>query len=102
MPANGEVGYLNGELLHYSYSSLEGYLQKLNRYTTLGAEEEFRKGNKSGWLDVLIKPPVTFIKHYIVKRGFLDGLEGFILSVLSSMSVLVKYAKLRAMHSKRS
>lgn len=98
--ADGEIGFLKGEILHYSYPDLESYMQKFNRYTTLGAEEEFRKGNKSGYFSVLIKPPVAFIKYYIIKLGFLDGLEGFILSVLSSMSVFVKYTKLRALNKK--
>ena len=90
----GRVGHLQSDLLHYSYPDLESYLNKFNRYTTLGAEEAYRTGKKAGWSDLIIKPPVSFIKHYIVRQGFRDGLEGFILSVLSSMAVLVKYAKL--------
>jgi len=92
---DGPVNYLNSELLHYSYPDLEHYLIKFNRYTTMGAEEEFRKGRKTKLSDIAIKPAAAFVKHYLIKQGFRDGTEGFVLSFLSSMSVMVKYAKLR-------
>jgi len=92
---DGETGCLKGDLLHYSYPNLEQYLEKFNRYTTLGAEEAFRQGKRSRWWDIVVRPPVAFIKHYISRQGFRDGLEGFIISVMSSIAVLVKYAKLR-------
>lgn len=98
----GPLGYLKCDLLHYSSPDLEDYLAKFNLYTTLGAEEAFTAGKKAGLLDIIIKPPVSFLKHYIVKQGFRDGLEGFILSVLSSIAVLVKYAKLHTMRKKKS
>jgi len=98
----GPVGYLNGDLLHYSYPDLETYFSKFNRYTTLGAEEAFHAGKKAVSFDIIIKPPVSFLKHYIVRQGFRDGLEGFILSVLSAVAVLVKYAKLYTMQKKKN
>ncbi len=91
---DGPVGYLKGHLLHYSYPDLEHYLKKFNTYTTLGAEEAFRAGRKAGWADLVVRPPVAFIKHYISRQGFRDGVQGFIVSVLSATAVLVKYAKL--------
>jgi len=98
---DGRVGKLEGELLHYSYVNLEQYLEKSNRYTTLGAKEAFRQKKKATLFDIIIRPMVAFIKYYISKRGFRDGLEGFILSVLSAIAVMVKYAKLRNMHKMR-
>lgn len=92
---DGEVGRLNGELLHYSYRTLDEYLIKFNRYTTLGAEEALRAGKRSGWVQIVLKPLASFFSHYVVRQGFRDGLEGFLISVLSSGAVLVKYAKLR-------
>lgn len=90
----GDEGRLKGEILHYSYPNLELYLEKLNRYTTLGAEEAWSEGKRASWFDIVGRPPVAFIKYYVSKRGFLDGLEGFVLCGLSAMSVMVKYAKL--------
>lgn len=92
---NGKCSWLKGELLHYSYPTMTGYLAKFNRYTTLGAEKAHSEGKKTSCFDLVIKPPASFFKHYIVKQGFRDGWEGFLISILSATAVLVKYAKLR-------
>jgi glycosyltransferase involved in cell wall biosynthesis len=98
----GRVGRMKGEILHYSYPTLDSYFLKFNRYTTMGARAAFQAGKKAGWFDLLVKPPASFFKHYIVKQGFRDGWEGFLISILSSVSVLVKYAKLREMVRKKN
>ena len=64
---NGETGSLNGHLLHYCYPDMDLYLNKFNLYTTLGAQEAHRLGKKAGWTDIVIRPPVSFVKHYISK-----------------------------------
>lgn len=99
---DGPTGCLHGELLHYSYPNLELYFSKMNRYTSLGAEEAFQQGKRAGMFDLAARPCVTFIKHYVSKRGFLDGTEGFLLSALSAMAVMTKYAKLRQLQRTRS
>jgi glycosyltransferase involved in cell wall biosynthesis len=97
---DGEVGRLKNELLHYSYPTLESYFDKFNRYTTLAATEAFAEGKRAGWFEVTVRPTVAFLKHYFLKLGILDGLEGFLVSTLSSSYVLVKYAKLRHLSRK--
>ncbi len=92
---DGTVERLQGELLHYSYPDLDNYFVKFNRYTTMGALEAYRAGKRAGWYHVVVKPIASFFAHYVVRQGFRDGLEGFLISVLSSGAVLVKYAKLR-------
>lgn len=92
---NGEAGYLQGELRHYCYPTLEHYLTKSNRYTTLGARQAMERGKKAGWYDLVIRPPVSFLSHYVFRQGFRDGMEGFLVSLLSAGAVLTKYAKLR-------
>lgn len=95
---DGKIGHLSGEILHYSYPSLEEYFRKFNHYTTLGAEEAFRRGRTAGTMHLVVSPFISFIRHYFIRRGFLDGMEGFIISILSSCAVFVKYAKLRNMY----
>jgi hypothetical protein len=97
---DGNVGILKGDLRHYSDPNLEHYLEKSNCYTTLGAETAYREGKKSRWFDIVVRPPVAFIKHYVSKRGFRDGFEGFVISVMSAVAVFVKYAKLRQLMKK--
>ncbi len=91
-----QVGRLPGLLHHHSYPDLSGYLSRLNRYTSLQAEELMQKaGPRPGMalLRMLADPPLTFIKMYLLKLGFLDGLRGLALAALSASSTFWKYAK---------
>jgi glycosyltransferase involved in cell wall biosynthesis len=91
---NGGIGYLKNDLLHYTDPNFEHYLEKLNSYTSLGAEELFRKGKRAKLLDIIFRPLAVFFKMYFVKKGFWDGLYGFILAVCSAFHVFSKYVKL--------
>ncbi len=92
---DGATGKLGGVLLHYSFPTLECYLQKQDRYTTLGAQVALQRGAKGSWFDLMLRPPAAFIKYYICRQGFRDGWEGFLFSILSAVMVIVKYAKVR-------
>jgi len=98
----GRIDYLKEELLHYSYPNLESYLHRFNRYTTMGAQVAFEKGRRVRWFDLVMRPPISFITHFVSRQGFRDGMEGFMISVLSAVAVLVKYAKLRYMQQQQS
>lgn len=91
---NGRMGQLKGALLHYTDTCLEHYLHKLCCYTTLAADELATKNKKASLWDIIIRPSFIFVKMYILKKGWMDGIHGFILAVLSSFYVFVKYAKL--------
>lgn len=95
---DGPVGRCHNDLLHFSYPTLDVYFDKFNRYTTEGAIQEAARGRTAGLFDLTARPFVSFVKHYISKAGFLDGVEGFMVSALSSCAVFVKYAKLRQMN----
>lgn len=91
---DGTLGKLEGHILHYTDPDIEHYLEKLNRYTSLSADTLHEQGRRFKVLDVVLKPPAAFIKMYILKSGFLDGIQGLLLALLSSFHVLCKYAKL--------
>ncbi len=87
---------LDGLLRHHSYPTLSGYLERMMRYTSLQAEELLgRKGARPGQAltRLVADPPLTFLKMFLLKRGFLDGARGLVLAALSACSTLVKYAK---------
>jgi glycosyltransferase involved in cell wall biosynthesis len=90
----GEVGMLRHDLLHFTDQHLQQYLTKFNRYTTLAAQDMAANGRRFRLADLLVRPPFVFVKMYVLRLGFLDGIHGFILSVLSSAYVFSKYAKL--------
>ena len=90
----GAVLKLRNDLLHYTDPDLFHYFEKLNRYTSLAADQLVQERTKFRISQLLIRPFWTFIKMYFIKAGFLDGIQGFILCVLSSCYVFTKYAKL--------
>lgn len=92
---NGPVEKLQGDLIHYSYNSIEQYLDKMNEYSSLSASEMFEGGKRSRISDIIFRPCFIFLKMYIFKAGFLDGLNGLILASLSAYHVFIKYIKLR-------
>jgi len=92
---DGSIGTLHAPILHYTDDSIHHYYEKFNRYTTLAAEELIKHGKHYSLLDLLFRPVFMFLKMYLFKAGFLDGVEGFQLAVFSSNYVFTKYAKLR-------
>jgi glycosyltransferase involved in cell wall biosynthesis len=90
----GAVGRLSGELEHYSFRSLADQLDRINRYTTLAARQMHEAGRTASMWHLLIHPPAAFLRNYLLRRGFLDGTVGLILSLVSAYSVLLKFAKL--------
>jgi len=91
---NGKAGLLKNDLFHYTYTNLGQYFSTLNRYTELAAISMKEKGRKGRVSDLLLNPPCTFFKMYVLKFGFLDGLPGLFVCLLSSFYNFVKYAKL--------
>ncbi len=85
---------LEGHLLHYTYAKVEEHVAKANRYTSLAAEEAFRRGAAPSVAKMLLSPVVVFLKAYLQKRGFLDGLHGLVLAVLHTHAAFLKNAKL--------
>lgn len=94
--ADGPVAALDGDLLHESAESLEAYLDKQNRYTTLQAEAMHARGEKAGAARMIASPLARFARFYVLRLGFLDGVAGFVHIAIGCHNSLVKYAKLRA------
>lgn len=93
-----KTGHLEGNLLHYSFSSIEEHVSQINKFSSLKAKVLFQKGKRTGVAKMLFSPFVKFFRHYILKAGFLDGFYGFVISKNSAHSVFLKYAKLREMN----
>jgi glycosyltransferase involved in cell wall biosynthesis len=89
----GAVGRLRHDLLHFTDENLYHYFMKFNSYTSLAAQDARDGGKTFSYFDILFRPPYLFFKMYILRLGFLDGMHGFTLSLLSAAYVFVKYAK---------
>lgn len=90
----GNVGELSSDLNHYSFRDIADQVVRNNVYSTLGALRLREEGGKFSLGKLLLKPVSKFIETYVIKRGFLDGYRGFIISVSAAYSVFLKWAKL--------
>lgn len=88
------VGILAGDLLHESEDGLEEYLRKQNRYTSLHAEALFRQGVRATAPRLVLSPLARFVKFYVLRRGFLDGIPGLVHIAIGCFNSMMKYAKL--------
>ncbi|HEU5175981.1 MAG TPA: glycosyltransferase family 2 protein [Burkholderiales bacterium] len=91
-------GTLDGDLMHDSADDLATYLERQNRYTTLAARQAFEQGRSAGAIHLLCSPVVRFIKFYLMRLGFLDGLPGLLHISIGCMNSYMKYAKLIELH----
>lgn len=90
---DGSIGVLKNPMLHYTYKDVSDFIERLNRYTTLGAKDKKTTSYVRNVFDILFRPGFTFFKLYILKRGFMQGVSGIIISGLYAFYVFVKYLK---------
>lgn len=98
--ADGPVGTLDGDLWHESAESLASYLAKQNRYTTLAAERALAAGQRSGPARLLLSPLLRFVKFYLVRGGFRDGVAGLVHILIGCFNSFLKYAKMIEMQNR--
>ncbi len=97
---DGKTGRLNGNILHYSYYSIEGHIQQTEKFSTISAAALFASGKKTNWLQINLSPIVKFIKSYFFQLGILDGYYGFRICKISAHAVYLKYFKLNKLYKK--
>lgn len=87
--------HLRGDMLHYTYNSFDQLLNVINKYSSISANEYFKNGIKPSFLKIVISPLWHFVNSYFIKRGFLDGYNGYVISVAVAKQSQLKYVKLR-------
>lgn len=92
--------HLAGDILHFSFNSLEEHVTQNNRFSTIAAEAYFKVGRKSGWLKMLVNPSWSFFYSYVLRGGFLDGYYGWVIAKNIAHLTLMKYYKLYALRKR--
>ncbi len=95
-------GKIKEKIYHYSYLTMHDYFDRFNKYTTLGAQEYFKRNKNLNLFQITLNPLFKFIRMYIFRFGFLDGIEGFVIASTSAMYSMIKYFKLREMYKNNS
>ena len=99
MSNGAKISKLKGDLLHWPFSSLQDHIDKMNKFSLIGAEEFHKAGKKANLFTPYIHYLWGFFRSYIINRGFLDGRNGFIICSVYAKSTLNKYKKLRHLNS---
>ena len=98
LKVDGKVGRLDGDLLHYTYRDIAAHMRTMNSFTSITARRMFEEGVRFRLHQLLLRPSIHFLKAYVWRAGFLDGVAGLFLAVTGSYYVALKYAKLRELH----
>lgn len=93
------VKQLKGDLLHYTYQSIEEHTKQSDRFSTIAAKALFDKGKPPSYIKLLVNPAWAFVKGYIFKLGFLDGFAGYMIARFTAIQSFLKYAKLIRLHN---
>lgn len=80
-------------IIHHNYDTVEQYLERMNRYSTMHAALKVKDGYKFSWKDVILKPSNEFLSRYFFGEGYKDGLHGLALSLLQAFSELAVFLK---------
>jgi hypothetical protein len=91
---DGPVKRMKNPINHYTYKNVREHLATMNRFTSITAQEKFREGTRFRMSDWLFRPVWRFFKAFFFRGGFLDGRRGFMIAMVSSFAVAMKYAKL--------
>ncbi len=91
----GPVGQLDGDLLHFTCDTLEQHRANIARYTSLAASEIHEAGRPVRSYRLLVSPLYSFVKSYLLQRGFLDGAAGYTIARMAARYVYLKYSKAR-------
>jgi glycosyltransferase involved in cell wall biosynthesis len=98
----GQVGTLQHPMLHYTYNSINDFVLRMDRYSTLAARELLRRGKRPCLGELVWRPFLTFLKLYVLQRGFLEGRDGYTLAFLYSTYNFLKYYKFRELKQQQA
>ena len=90
----GDTPVLHERMVHFTFRTLEQFMEKVERYAEWGAAQGFREGKRAGFMEVGLRPMWRFIRAYFLQLGFLDGMHGLLVCGLQSIGVFLKYARL--------
>ncbi|MBA3682792.1 MAG: glycosyltransferase family 2 protein [Bacteroidetes bacterium] len=96
------AGFLKGDILHYSYYSVEDHYKQVEYFTNISAKAYFANGKKAPLFKLIVNPVAKFIDHYLLKLGFLDGKAGYLISRISAYATYLKYKKLRDLYHQKT
>lgn len=90
----GKVKTLQHALKHYPHQSVASFLKEINFYTDLRAQELYKQGIKTNWLEIILYPKAKFLNNYLLKQGFRDGIPGLLSAMIMGLHSFLVRGKL--------
>ncbi len=101
VPPDFQEVKLSGKLLHYSYKDSDDHLRRIEKYARLSAKEQFERGKKATFIKLWLSPVARIFRTYFLKKGFLDGRSGWLISWRNGRMVRRRYEILQALWRKK-
>lgn len=102
LDGNQKTAHIKGNILHYSYYTLDDHYRQVHYFTDILAKAQFEEGKRVNILTLYLSPVVKFLRDYVLKLGILDGGAGFTISRISAYATFLKYKKIRLLQSAKS
>jgi len=93
---------LKNPILHYPHPTIKEFLKDINTYSTLHAKVAFDEGERTNYINIILKPKFKFLVNYLLKGGFLDGTAGFVMAMMMSFHSFLTQAKLWQLQQKKT
>ena len=90
---HGPIKRLRNPIWHYTYDDVVDHVNRLNRYSTITAQQRYAQGGKFHRSDLILHPLFRFLKGYLLRGGFRDGTHGLAIAVIASFGAFLKYVK---------
>lgn len=95
---DGSTKEVKGDIMHYSYHSVEGHLEQAQKFSTITANHLYELNKKTNFFRIYFKPFIRFLRDYFFKFGFLDGKYGYTIARISAKAVYWREIKLKQLH----
>ncbi len=101
MNPNGTIKHLQGDLFHFSYYTFDEHQRQIRKFAEISANALYENGVRSGWAKIIYKPVARFVKCYVFKAGFLDGVEGWTIARMTAWASYLRYTRLYNLQNKK-
>lgn len=101
MYPNTKTERIKADILHWAYDSISEHYLKIDNFTTIAAHSYIKNKNKKvGFVKIVLNPFWKFFQGYFLKKGFLDGFQGFVICTFSAITTFLKYIKIKELQKK--
>lgn len=100
METGAKISKIKGDLLHYTFHTIDQHIQQVNFFSTIAAEQAFKQGKKTSIPGILFRSWWKFVQSFIIRKGFLDGYYGYLVCRNSAHHTFLKYTKLLELQKK--